>query len=107
MPCIDMKLISRFRSEKRQSQDRGTPTKMSPSGSGATSTLPSGVYMEGPRGLIDPLAIPRRDRSKSLCVDRLTPLLSVEGKKASFPSDDHQRRAQALMARRSSTANPL
>ncbi|CAL4124166.1 unnamed protein product, partial [Meganyctiphanes norvegica] len=104
MLCLDMKLITRFRSDKRQSQDRGTPTNLSPSGTGATSsTLPPGLVVAG--GLVDPLGIPRRDRSKSLCVDRLTPLLSVEGKKA--PRDDHQLRAQAMLSRRCSTTNAL
>ncbi|KAK8750181.1 hypothetical protein OTU49_015287, partial [Cherax quadricarinatus] len=82
MLCLDMKLMTRFRSEKRQS---GHPS-ISPSGG------------------LDPPAPPRRDRSKSLCVDRITPLLQVVEPKV---RDDTQARNAAVFTRRRSTTTAL
>ncbi|KAK4289497.1 hypothetical protein Pmani_037532 [Petrolisthes manimaculis] len=73
------------RSEKRQSSS----ATLSPSG-GAS---------------LDPPTPPRRDRSKSLSVDRFTPLLQVVEAR---PRDDLQARSTAAMlARRRSTTTTL
>ena len=80
MLCLDMKLITRFRSDKKSHQVSNT---LSPSG--------------GPPGLEAP--IPRRDRSKSLCVDKIGPLIQVENKVA----EDTAKPANIFSRRRSTT----
>ncbi|XP_042205762.1 GTPase-activating Rap/Ran-GAP domain-like protein 3 isoform X2 [Homarus americanus] len=81
MLCLDMKLITRFRSEKRQS--------------GNSSISP---------GSLDPPPPPRRDRSKSLCVDRITPLLQVAEPRV---RDDTPSRSAVAFSRRRSTTTTL
>ncbi|XP_050726126.1 GTPase-activating Rap/Ran-GAP domain-like protein 3 isoform X6 [Eriocheir sinensis] len=90
MLCLDMKLITRFRSEKRQS-------------STSTSSPPSSLAAP------DPYAPPhRRDRSKSLSVDRITPLLHVVEPKVRDDAPLHKGAiAAAAFARRRSTTTAL
>ena len=90
MLCLDMKLITRFRSDKKNQQQGSSSNLLSPSGNGSPSTL------EPP--------IPKRDRSKSLCVDRIGPLIQIEHK---IRDDNTPPKHPNIFSRRRSTTTNL